>query len=71
MQVFGVFCRSRKAAVEVADERFNPGVGIINAGDVLQPHLLNQLVLQRQIGAFDTAFGLRTVGTDKVNVQIV
>lgn len=68
MQVFGVFFRSGKAAVEVADERFKPGVGVINAGDVIQPHLLNQPVLQRQIGSFDTPFGLRTVGTDKVNV---
>lgn len=64
MQVFGVFYRSGEAEVEVTNERFNPGVGVINAGDILQPHFLNQPVLQRQFGASDTAFGLRTVGTD-------
>ena len=64
VKVFRVFCQSGKAVVEVADERFDPGVGGINAGDILQAHLLNQPLLQRQLGALNAALGLRAVGTD-------
>lgn len=71
MQVFRVCCRSAEAAVEVTDKCLKPGIRVITAGNVLQTHLLNEPVLKRQIGAFEAAFGLGAVGTDKVDVQVV
>jgi len=71
VQVFRICCRPAEAAVEVTDECLKPGIRVINAGNVLEPHLLNKPIMKRKIGAFDAAFSLRAVGTDKVDVQVV
>lgn len=47
------------------------GVGGINTGDILQAHLLNQPILQRQVGALIAALGLRAVGTERIVLLVM
>ena len=42
-----------------------------NGIDAAQPHLLHQPILQRAMGPFHAAFGLRGVGTNDVDIQRV
>lgn len=36
----------------------------------MQPHFLDQPILQRLVGALNASLGLAAVGTDKFNAQI-
>lgn len=36
----------------------------------MQPHLLDQSVLQRLVGALNASLGLAAVGTDELDAQI-
>src|SRR5215211_2280195 len=60
-----------KALVEIADEFWQISIAVGQAGNLTQPHLLDQAVLQGLVDAFDASFGLRRVGTDDLNVQFL
>ena len=60
-----------KARVEFGDELWHVGVRRLDRLDAAQAQFLNQPILQRSVGPFDTALGLGRVGADDVDVQFV
>jgi hypothetical protein len=47
------------------------GVGLVDGGDVVEPHSLDQSVLQRGIGSLPTSLGLWRVRADELDVEPV
>ncbi len=67
MQIFGVFCWSCEATIEVSDEGIQPGVGGFNTADSLETHLFDKPILKCLICSLHTAFSLWTVGTNQLD----
>ncbi len=70
MKILRILRWSGKAAVKVFDKTGNPVVRFADGADVMQPHLLDQPVLQRLVGALNAPLGLAAVGTNKLNAEI-
>ncbi|MBP1881995.1 hypothetical protein J2Z50_000260 [Ensifer mexicanus] len=60
-----------KATIEVGDELRRIGIGRRDRVDAAQPQFLDQAILQRLVGALDAPLGLRGVGADDVDVELV
>ena len=60
-----------KAKIEVSHELRRIGVGRVNRVDAAQPQFLDQPILQRLVGALDATLGLRGIGTDDVDVELI
>ena len=60
-----------EAAVVVIDERRHQRVRRIDGRDPLEPQLLHESILQRQMRPFDASLGRRRVRTDPVDVEFV
>jgi hypothetical protein len=71
VHVLRVGLRLTKTGVEIGDERWRIGVRSLDRIDVAQTQLLDQTVLQRLVGALDSSLGLRSVGADDVDVELV
>jgi hypothetical protein len=63
--------RFGKAPVIVSDEGRHECAGRGYGRDIAQQQLLDQSVLQRQVGTLDTALGLTAVGADAFNVEFI
>src|SRR5689334_23652636 len=63
--------RFAEAPVELGDEAGRVSIGRFARADAAQTQLLDQPVLQGQIGALHTPFGLTGVGTERVDVELV
>lgn len=70
MQILRILCRSRKAAVKVIDKAGYPAVRLADGVDIIQPHLLDQPILQRLVRTLNAPLSLAAVGADKFNAQI-
>lgn len=57
--------------VEPVNEPRQKGVGGLQGVDALQPQFLHQAVLQRLVHPLDAPLGLRAVGVEDVDVQLV
>lgn len=57
--------------IEICHEFRRISVGCLNRIDAAKAQLLDQPILQRLVGALHTAFGLRGVGADNVDVQLI
>ena len=68
LRIARLFAETR---VEIHDELRRIGVGFLDRVDAAKPHLLDQPILQRLVGAFHPALGLRGIGADDVNVQLI
>ena len=53
------------------DERRHERVGGLDAGDALEPQLLDQAVLQRLVRSFDTTLGRRRIRADPVDIEFI
>src|SRR3982750_1049035 len=62
--------RPGEAGVEVGDEVPGELVGRLSGADLAQPQLLDQAVLERQVGALHPALGLARVGAQDVDVEL-
>jgi len=60
---------SEAPVVIVGEEAFEQLVGIVDRGDVLFPQVFDEAILMRPIGSFDTPFGLRRMGVNKVHTK--
>src|SRR5271157_5784727 len=69
MGVFKVLRRNREFGVEACDELRKERLGLLDRGDVAQPHLLDQAILQGLIGALDTPLGLRRQRANLLDAQ--
>src|SRR5208283_5161647 len=69
MGVFKVLRRNREFGVEACDELRKERLGLIDRGDVAQPHLLDQAILQGLIGALDRPLGLRRQRANLLDAQ--
>jgi hypothetical protein len=67
----GVRGRMGKAAIEVSQERGEEGGGGLEGGDVVEPELDDEAVLQRAPEALDAVLGLRRAGRDVADAQVV
>lgn len=63
--------RLAKATVEVGHEHRRIAIGRRDRVDAAQPQLLDQTILQRLVGALDAPFGVRGVGADDVDVELI
>ena len=63
--------RLAKAAVEVGDERGQEGFGRRHTGDPAQAQLADQPILQRGPQPLDAALGLRRVGGDVADAEVL
>lgn len=70
MQILRILWRSRKSAVKVIDKAGYPAVRFADGADILQPHLLDQPVLQRLVRTLNAPLSLAAVGADQLNAQI-
>src|SRR5208283_3115234 len=69
MGVFKVLRRNHEFGVEACDELRKERLGLLDRGDVAQPHLLDQAILQGLIGALDTPLGLRRQRANLLDAQ--
>lgn len=60
-----------ETGIEIGGELGRIGIDRLDRADAALAQFLHKPVLQRLIGAFDSAFGLRSVGADDVDVQLV
>ena len=60
-----------EATVVVIDERWHQRVCSINRRDPLEPQLLDESILQRQMRPLDAPLGRRGVRTDPIDVEFV
>src|SRR5437667_337000 len=68
---YGVGGRDGEAAIEVGEERRQEGGGGLERPDPAQAQLADETILQRLPEAFDAAFGLRGVGGDVANAEVL
>lgn len=71
MHVLRIARRLAEPGIEILDESRCIGIGRRDRVDAAQPQFLDQTILQGLIGAFHTAFGLRGVGADDVDVELI
>src|SRR5690606_39327222 len=71
MSVLWIAWRKREAAVEIGGKRRQGQIGRLHTADVLPSQLLDQTVLQRLVHPFHTAFSLRSVGADQLDVELL
>ena len=71
VHVLRIAWRLAKTSIEILDKRRCIEVCRFDRIDIAQPQFLHQPILQRLVGAFYAAFGLRGVGADNVDVQLI
>jgi dihydrodipicolinate synthase/N-acetylneuraminate lyase len=59
---------STEAGVVIMPERLQEGITGFNRGDARQAQLLDEPVLQRAIGRFDSPLGRRRVGANALDI---
>ena len=70
MQVIGLCRPHREPLIEAAHEAGQEGVPGVDAGHVLDAQFLHQPILQRRIGALDTALRLAGVRAEDLDVEL-
>ena len=60
-----------EAAVEILAELGEIGIGAVDVGNTQQAQFLDQAVLEGLVGAFDAPLGLRGVGANDLDVQLM
>lgn len=68
LRIARLFAETR---VEIRNELRCIGVGFLDSVNTAKPHLLDQPILQCLVGTFHPALGLRGVGADDVDVQLI
>ena len=71
MSIVGTARRDGEAGIEIVDKVGEVGVALLESGKVTQAHFFDQAVLQGLIDTFDPSFGLRRIGTQEVNAQLL
>ncbi|MCH9272264.1 hypothetical protein [Pantoea ananatis] len=57
-------------AVKIIDKADYPAVSLADGADIVQPHLLDQLILQPLVRTLNAPLSLAAVGAEKLNAQI-
>jgi hypothetical protein len=71
MHVFRIAWWLAEPGIEILDKRRCIEVCRFDRIDIAQPQFLHQPILQGLVSTFNAAFGLRGVGADNVDVQLI